>query len=340
MDPVLLRAYATSLLVRGLVSLPVPVLRRLGGRPPAVARELEPEAWFLARLATLAERLAGGHSIPPLDEQRVIADAETRFLAVGPRRPVHTEDRTADGIPVRLYVPEGANDEGPLLVFFHGGGWVQRSIASHDASVRLLAHLSGIRIVSVEYRRAPEHPFPTPVDDALAAYTHIATHAGAYGADPTRIGVGGDSAGGNLAAGVALTADPRPAFQWLLYPAVDAVNRHPSAKAFATGFYLTEAAMDKYIDLYLPDRDRRADPRASPLLAADLSAMPPAYVAIAAADPLRDEGEAYAQRLRDAGVPAVTQRFGQLHGFFNVTVMRSAREAVAVTAGALRHGLR
>lgn len=336
----ILRAHATGLAVRGLMCLPVPVLRVLAGPPPDVARELEPEAWLLARLATLAERLTAGRALPALDEQRAIADADTRFLAVGPRRPVHTEDRTADGIPVRLYVPEGAGHAGPLLVFFHGGGWVQRSIASHDASVRLLAHLSGVRVVSVEYRRAPEHPFPAAVDDALAAYLHVVANPATYGADPARIAVGGDSAGANLAAAVALTADPRPAFQWLLYPAVDAVNRRPSARDFATGFYLTEAAMDRYTDLYLPDPATRSDPRASPLLADSLEGMPPAYVAIAAADPLRDEGEAYAQRLRDASVPAVMQRFGLLHGFFNVTVMRAAREAVTVAAGALRQGLR
>jgi acetyl esterase/lipase len=334
-DRALLRAYAAGLAVRGIVSLPDPVLRAAAGPVPEVARGLQPDAWLLARMATLADRLAARRDPPPLEDQRRHAEAQTRFLALAPRRPVRTEDADAGGVAVRRYEPVDPRDG--LLVFFHGGGWVQRSVAGHDRAVRFLSDLSGVRVVSVEYRRAPEHPFPAAADDALAAYLAIAE------AEAGPLAVGGDSAGGNLAASVAITARDRglrvPDFQWLLYPATDAPRRHPSEHAFRTGFGLTQAAMDRYRDLYLPDPASRADPRASPLYA-DPSGLPPAYVATALADPLRDEGEAYAEHLRTAGVPAVTQRFGLLHGFFNATASRTARDAVAVTAGALRAGLR
>jgi acetyl esterase len=333
-DPGLLRAHATGLLVRGLVGLPEPVLRAVGGPVPEVARGLEAEAWFLARLAAQAERLAARRPPPPLDDQRRHAEAESRFLARTSRRPVETRDTRAGGVPVRFYEPQDALD-GRLLVFFHGGGWVQRSVESHDRAVRNLSDLAGLRVVSVEYRRAPEHPFPAAADDALAAYLAVAEGV-------ERVAVGGDSAGGNLAASVAVTARDRglrvPDFQWLLYPAVDAPRVYPSEDDFRSGFFLSKEAMDRYTQLYMPDPAVRDDPRASPIYA-DPQGLPPAYVATALADPLRDEGEAYAQRLRDAGIPAVVQRFGLLHGFFNATAMRRAREAVAVTAGALRAGL-
>ena len=334
MDRALLRAYGTGLLVRGLVALPEPVLRAAAGPVPEAARGLETEAWFLARLATVAERLASRRPPAPLDEQRRQSEAETRFLARTAGRPVAVRDATAGGVPVRWYEPVDAA-VGALLVFFHGGGWVQRSVASHDRAVRFLSDLAGVRVVSVEYRRAPEHPFPAAADDALAAYLAVE-------GETDRIAVGGDSAGGNLAASVAVTARDRglrvPDFQWLLYPATDAPREYPSESTFRTGFFLTKAAMDRYRDLYMPDPAVHRDPRASPIYA-DPEGLPPAYVATALADPLRDEGEAYAAQLRAAGIRAVVQRFGLLHGFFNATAMPRAREAVAVTAGALRAGL-
>ncbi len=342
MDRALLQATATGLLTRGLLGLPAPVLRALAGTPPAVARDLEPEAWLLARLATLADRLAG--EPPPVERARRLSDAQSRFLAAAPRTPVGTEDREAGGVAARLYAPAGAGRTSPLLVFFHGGGWVNRSVASHDAPCRLLAHLAGVRILSVEYRRAPEHPFPAAADDCLAAYAAVAGDPEAFGALPGRIGVGGDSAGGNLAAATALCARdgglPPPALQWLLYPVTDCAGRHPSQELFSEGFYLTDADMDAYIAQYLPEAGRRRDPRASPLLAPSLEGLPPAYIATALADPLRDEGEAFGARLLQAGVRADVQRFPLVHGFLNVTVAPSAREAVGVTAGALRAGLR
>jgi acetyl esterase len=331
-DRDLATAYASGLLARWFVTLPRPVARALAGPVPDVARGLEPEAWLLARLAALAERLAQGRQAPSVEQGRLLTKAQSRFLVRRARRPVRTEE--LPDVPGRRYVPVDALP-GARLVFFHGGGWVNRDVDGHDPAVRNLADLSGVEIVSVEYRRAPEHPFPAAADDALVAYTSICER---FGDD--RVAVGGDSAGGNLAASVCVTARDRglrvPDFQWLLYPAVDASRRYPSTADFATGFYLSEAAMDRYTALYMEGHTE--DPRASPLLA-DPQGLPPAYVATALADPLRDEGEAYAQRLRDAGIPATTQRFGLLHGFLNTTVMRPAQDAVAVTAGALRAGL-
>jgi acetyl esterase len=336
MDRTLATAYASGLLARWLVTLPRPVQRAIGGTVPAVAAGLEPEAWLLARAAAVAERVAQNRPAASVEEGRVLTAAQSRFLTPRSRRPVGTEDGDADGVPVRFYTPVDPLP-GAWLVFYHGGGWVNRSVENHDSAVRMLADLSGVRIASVEYRRAPEHPFPAAADDACVAYASICRRF-----SDSKVAVGGDSAGGNLAASVCVTARdrglPAPAFQWLLYPAVDASRRYPSTERFSTGFYLTEAAMDRYTDLYMPDPAMKQDPRASPLLA-DPAGLPPAYVATALADPLRDEGEAYAQRLRDAGVPAVTQRFGLLHGFLNTTVMAPSRDALAVTAGALRAGL-
>jgi acetyl esterase len=183
------------------------------------------------------------------------------------------------------------------------------------------------------------------VQDAVAAYRWAVREAPRLGADTARLAVGGDSAGGNLAAVVALAARdedalPHPAFQLLVYPVCDLGAKAPSIARFADGFLLTERSMDWYADQYFPNGADRTDPRASPLRAADLAGLPPAHVATCLTDPLRDEGEAYAARLREAGVPVSVQRHGQLHGFFNTTALRSSREALAALAGALRHGVR
>ena len=173
---------------------------------------------------------------------------------------------------------------------------------------------------------------------------HAASNPGDLGADPARLALGGDSAGGNLAAVTAQTVRNRglrpPAFQLLIYPVTDIAAKTESYRAFSLGFSLTERNMDWYADQYVPDPSRRADPRVSPLRAESLSGLPPAYVATALADPLRDEGEAYARRLAEDGVRVALQRHPVLHGFVNVGGMRSARQAMALTAGALRQGWR
>jgi acetyl esterase len=267
-------------------------------------------------------------------------------LAVRPRLPLAAEDGTVAGaagpLAARLYVPRGVQTPGPLLVYYHGGGWVEGSAATHDPSCRLLAHLAGVRILSVDYRLAPEHPFPAAADDALAAYRDARARAAELGADPARIAVGGDSAGGHLAAvtALALRGEPdAPAFQLLIYPGLDMTRKRPSRLRFGTGFVLTEESMTWYEDQYAPDRERRADPRVSPLRAPDLAGVAPAHVATALADPLRDEGEEYAARLGRAGVPVALYRHPQVHGFFNLTAMRSGLRGLTLIAGALRQGL-
>jgi acetyl esterase len=344
-----LEARAGGLLCRAAFSLPAPIVRRLAGEPPPHAAGLHPEAWLLARLSSIAPDRQNDRV--PVAEQRRRLALSAAPLTVRPRLPLTVSEHAIPGvggpdaapIPARLYAPHGAPAHGPLLVYFHGGGWVQGSIATHDGGCRLLAHLSGVRVLSVDYRLAPEHPYPAAADDAIAAYAWAAAHAGALGIDPQRIAVGGDSAGGNLAAVVALAARddeavPDVAFQLLIYPAVDLAAKAPSVTTFAEGFLLTERGMDWYVAKYVPDAARRAEPQASPLRADDLSGLPPAYVATCVPDPLRDEGEAYAARMREAGVPVTVQRHGQVHGFFNMSAIPSARQALAVLAGALAQG--
>jgi acetyl esterase len=330
-------------LARALFALPPRALRRIAGAPPPHAAGLEPDAWLVARLAA-REAVPPGRE--PVAEVRARFARTLRPVAIRPRLPLATEDVVVAGaagpLPARLYVPAEAPTPGPLLVYYHGGGWVEGSVATHDPSCRLLAHLAGVRVLSVDYRLAPENPFPAPVDDALAAYLDARARAAELGADPARVAVGGDSAGANLAAVVALDLRrdaAAPAFQLLVYPGVDMTRKRPSRLRFGAGFVLTEENMTWYEDQYVPDRAQRSDPRVSPLLAPDLAGLAPAYLATALADPLRDEGEAYAERLRAAGVTVALHRHPQIHGFFNLTAMRSGLRGLTLMAGALRQGL-
>ncbi len=337
-----LEAWAGGYIARALVALPAPVVRRLAGTPPPDAAGLHPEALLLGKLAELVRDPISDAA--PVAEQRRRLALAARPMGVRPKLPLTVNDLRAGEIPVRLYAPLTAPTPGPLLVYFHGGGWVQGSVQTHDASCRLLAHLSGVRVMSVDYRLAPEHPYPAAVEDAVAAFAWAAEHADRLGGDPARLAVGGDSAGGNLAAVVALAARdderlPDVAFQLLLYPVTDVLTKTESYSRFSRGYLLRESGMDWYISKYLPDPARRAEPQASPLRAPRLAGLPPAYVATCIPDVLRDEGEAYAARLREAGVAVATQRHDQIHGFFNTTAARSSRQALAQIAGALRQGL-
>src|SRR4051812_21734581 len=338
-----LRDRVLPLAARGLLELPSPAHRALAGRPPAAAAGLARDAWLLAQLA---ERASVPPGALPVDEARKRFAMALVPLGIRPRLPLTVTDRTVAGaagpLSARLYVPHGAETPGPLLVYFHGGGWVEGSAVTHEPSCRLLAHLAGVRVLSVDYRLAPEHPFPAAADDALAAYRDARARAAELGADPARLAVGGDSAGGNLAAvtALALRGDPLgPAFQLLIYPGLDLTRKHPSRLRFGEGFVLTEENMTWYEDQYVPARDRRDDPRVSPMVAPDLAGVAPAHVATALADPLRDEGEEYAARLRAAGVPVAVYRHPQIHGFFNLTAMRSGLRGLTLIAGALRQGL-
>jgi acetyl esterase len=234
--------------------------------------------------------------------------------------------RGADGqLGARLYVPRDAGRG--LLVFLHGGGWVVGDLGTHDALCRALADDAGIRVLSVDYRLAPEAPAPTAAEDAIAAFTWAVDHAEDLGADPSLVAVGGDSAGGNLAAVVAqqcVRRDlPRPALQVLLYPALDLVGRRPSRDLFGEGgFILTEDDILWYRDHYTPDPSIRPDPIVSPLLADDLTGLAPTYITTAGFDPLRDEGIEYAEALRAAGVPVTHASHPSLtHGHSNLQTL-------------------
>lgn len=254
-------------------------------------------------------------------------------------------DLTAPGpggdIPLRLYRPAGSSPGDVLgaLVWFHGGGWVIGSVESYDATTRALANRSGLAVVSVDYRLAPEHVFPAAVDDCFAAAAWVVANAGSLGIDPVRVGIGGDSAGGNLAAAVALLArdagGPALGFQLLVYPAVEAAMTFASITENGAGLLLTKNDMDWFYGHYgRGSAGEVTDPRLSPLLADSHTGLPPAHVVTAEFDPLRDEGEAYAERLRAVGVAVSHTRYdGMVHGFFGMAGQIDAAATAQAEAG-------
>lgn len=255
------------------------------------------------------------------------------------------EDRRIPGaenhIPARIYAPKGRGPL-PILVYFHGGAFATGSIEAEDAVCRRLAKGIGCSVVSVEYRLAPEHKFPAGAEDCYAATKWVADHARDLGADPSRVAVGGSSAGGNLAAVVALMSrdrgGPSLVYQLLLYPVTDFAFDTGSYREYGKGYMLTTETMIWSRGLYLRNEADRSHPYASPLRANDFSGLPPGLVITAEYDPLRDEGEAYALRMRKSGVPVCSKRFdGILHGGVPPeTGVEPIREAVA----ALRHAFR
>ncbi len=258
------------------------------------------------------------------------------------------EDRVLPGpeedVRVRIYRPDGATGTG-VLVYFHGGGWVIGDLDSHDETCRRLCSGAGVPVIAVDYRRAPETTYPGAVEDCYAAVRWAAEHAGELGADPGRIAVGGDSAGGNLAAAVALMArdrgGPPLAFQLLIYPVTAADFDNASYRDNGEGYMLSRRGMQWFWDQYVPDADQRREPYAAPLAADDLSGLPPALVQTAEYDPLRDEGEAYAAALEAAGVDVSAPRYdGLIHGFFGMQdAVAAARPALAEAVAALRKHL-
>jgi acetyl esterase len=291
--------------------------------------------------------------VPPTHTLSV-ADARRFYLErrhiTQPAPPAVDEVRelVADGphgpIALRLYRHGTAAGLRPVLAFFHGGGWVIGDLDTHDTLCRELAIASGCAVVSVDYRMGPEHPFPAAVEDACAATRWLAAQAGSLGLDATRLAVGGDSAGGNLAAVVALALRGTVplAFQLLIYPATDQHPTHDSRQRNAQGYLLTADTMSWFHDHYITDPALDDDWRTSPLRADSLAGLPPALVLTAGFDPLRDEGVAYAQRLSEAGVRASLVSFErQIHGFILMgRVIDEANEAVALCADALRRALK
>ena len=286
---------------------------------------------------------------PQLHEMSV---AQARELILGmvalagePESIARVENRTVPGsageIPVRIYTPVGTAPF-PVLVYFHGGGWVIGNLDTHDGICRSLANRVGCLVVSVDYRLAPEHRFPAAPEDCYAATRWLAEHAGSLGGDKGRIAVGGDSAGGNLAAVVALMArdrgGPKLAFQLLVYPATDTDFETRSYRENSEGYFLTRADMVWFWNHYAPRDEDRRNPYAAPLRAASLRGLPPALVITAEFDPLCDDGNAYAARLREDGVPVrLSQQDGLIHGFFQMgAVIDRGRASVDEASRALK----
>jgi acetyl esterase len=338
---------AERAVTKALFALPPRIQVRLSGQPPVSIDGLT-----LAPEVQLALSLLERRGEPPISEIGPEAARARRRHGAAiyggaplPVAAVRDLSIPADGgeLPLRHYVPPGGTTGEPLLVYFHGGGFVFGDLDTHDALCRLLCVHADTQVLAVHYRLAPEHPFPAAMQDGFAALSWAYENADSLGANPLRVAVGGDSAGGNLAAVVcqlcARTQRPQPAMQLLIYPATDMSRQHRSRALFAKGFFLTGAEMDWFEAQYVGGQPGIAtDPRVSPLLAEDLSGLAPALVATAGFDPLRDEGEEYARALQRAGTPAVLRRFpGLIHGFASAAgVSRASRDALLELAGATR----
>ena len=317
-------ALASGVGLRVMPKIPVGLKRiLLGGKSETVdGNTLDTTVQFMLTSQRLAKTgLVASSDVNDSREQLLKLSANLRS---GVR--AETRDFTIPGpagvIPVRHYRP-AADGAAPLLVFFHGGGFVIGNLDSHDELCRLICRDAGVHVVSVDYRLAPEHPAPAASDDSYAAYRWCVTNAAELGADPSRIAVGGDSAGGNLAAVVSQRARneaaPLPALQLLIYPVTDFVSDTRSKVLFSDGYFLRKADMDWFHECYIGSSELDAsDPLVSPLLADDLSGLPPALLLTGGFDPLRDEGTAYGDALSAAGVSVDHRRYGSLvHGFVN-----------------------
>jgi acetyl esterase len=295
---------------------------------------LHPQAQsLLALMASIGD--------PPMEESTPDqARAARRARLRPPTTTMHEiRDLDADGVPVRLYRPNDEDGLG-LLVYLHGGGWVIGDLDSHDNVCRALANGSGHAVLSVDYRLAPEHPFPAPLEDAVTALRWAHANAAQLGCRADRLAIGGDSAGGNMAAVVAQLAPVPLVHQMLIYPITDCTRSFASYDQNGTGYFLTKAGMGWFIDHYLSGGSSRLDdPRVSPLFASDavVAATPPALVVTAEFDPLRDEGDAYAERLAALGVATSHVRFGGMfHGFFSLAdFLDDAKGANALAAAAV-----
>jgi len=308
-----------------MTRLPEPIVRLIyrGREEHLGPKVLDPKAQAVGRLANMLRQPA---QVPTVEESR----AQTHKIAKAFDEPcpplLRKQDTEIDGaagpLRARIYCDRPKSDDSlPVLVYFHGGGWVQCDIDTHDGLCGKLAKWSGGMVVSVDYRLAPEHPFPAAVDDAIAAYHWVRDNARSIGGDPERVGVGGDSAGGNLAAVVSQQADGlAPAFQVLIYPGLDGRMQSESIQQLRDAYIIPLDRTTWYLKTYLCGFDDPTDPRFSPGLAEDISGLPPTYMVTGGFDPLRDEGTAYAERLAAAGVPTVHRHFpGQIHAFASLT---------------------
>ena len=314
-------------------------------RPKVVVggQTLDRHVQAMMRLA----RQQGGAADPPamdLPSLRRAMAVMPELMGVERDAGVVTRDfGAAEGarVPVRLFEPPGLAAPSGLLVFLHGGGWIAGSVDTYDRLCRHISARAGVRLASVDYRLAPEHPFPAAFDDAAAAFDWVLREAAAWGVDPGRVAIGGDSAGAALATAVCVSraADnlPPPRLLWLLYPALDLVTEHESLRQM-DGYVFTRAALEWIVDRYVPAGQDRADPRLSPGLG-EIAGLPPAYVTVAGFDPLRDQGIAFARRLGDRATLVVAE--GLTHGFADMAgVVPAARAAFNVAIAALARATR
>jgi acetyl esterase len=306
-----------------------------------------------ARVKRFLDILAAGN--PPDARTATVSERRQGLISLmqlaGPEIPVaRVEDRVLElvngSLPVRIYSPLSATDAAAALIYFHGGGLVAGSVATHDSIARALAASSGATLISVDYRLAPEHPFPAALEDAVAAIRYSGDHGAQLGIDPTRLGVCGDSAGATLATAacqaLARTQAPRLALQVLICPILDYSRLTPSRRELATGYLVDQATLDHDLLHYLPDGVDCSDSRISPLLARDLSGLPRTLIHTAEFDPLRDEGRDYFERLSGAHIEvAYTCHPGMIHLFYGLGgVIPYARIALAQIGGEVRAALR
>lgn len=329
-----------------LPNIPETLLRVLGTRTNSDGDRLDADVRASSLVTDLMHPADYSHQ-PVAKTRAVVEDAA--YMAGGRVRPVGSVvEEQIRGVRVRHYRPTGAvtpDQDLPTLVYFHGGGWVVGSLDSHDSTCRWLCESARVAVLAVDYRLAPEHPFPAAPDDCCAV-VEAAMAGEVRGVDKKKVAIGGDSAGGNLAAVVCLRrkrqGQEQPRAQLLFVPVTNLAQMDtPSHKEFAKGYFLTHAHMRWYRDQYLTDEAQRQDPDVSPLLADDVSGVAPAYVAVAGFDPLRDEGAAYADKLRQAGVPVSFRRHpGLIHPFVNSSgVWHGAARALDEAAGVLRAAL-
>ena len=345
------RMSVATRVARRLLSLPEPILGRLAGRG-RIVRDGRVLNRRLQVLLAVGERT--GRAKLRFNVAAARADLK-QFARIGMPTitSVHVVDRRIPGpggeLPIRVYRRFGAAATPwaapPAIVYLHGGGWVTGDLDTHDGTCRLLADVTGCVVVAVDYRLAPEHPFPAAVDDAVAAITHVARHAGDFAIDPARLGVCGDSAGATLAAvtcqALARSDGPRIALQLLICPIMDYGGSTESRREFATGFLVDQATLDHDLLHYLPPGSDARDPRVSPLRARDLEGLPPTSIHTAEFDPLRDEGKAYAERLTRAGMAvSYTCHPGMVHLFYGMAgVIPYARRAFEQIGAEVRAAL-
>lgn len=334
-------------LARRILRLPPAFVAKLLGKRRRVVHgiALDPTVQLSLDLFKLTGRPTMD-KLPPEAARRELAKL-VPIADLAPRPLLDVQDRTIPGpagaMPIRIYRDQPGIR--PALVYIHGGGFVVGGLDTHDPPLRELAHQSGCVIVALDYRLAPEHPFPAALDDAIAALGWVQSHATELQVDPARIAMGGDSAGGNLTAATChelrRTGRQLPAAQLLIYPAVDMHNLAPSRTTYATGYFLNRELIDMFVTAYVPSPEMTADPRVSPLLATDFAGQPPALLLTAGFDPLQDEGQAYGRKLLDAGCKVTFVHFAtQIHGVFGMAgAVADGKRAIAACADFLRASL-